>query len=80
MPRLFSTTTAIIIGYLDGAGLGALLADVLAGHGDDAKIALVAVFLTGPLGALLGLLLAQMAQTDAPEKGATRAPSLRGQA
>jgi cation transporter-like permease len=60
MPKLISALTALIVGYLDGAGLGAASYDALAGLGPDKdlKIALVAGLVMGPLGALLGLLVA----------------------
>jgi len=60
MPRLFSALTALVVGYLDGAGLGAVSYDFLASLGPDkdVKVALVAALATGPLGALLGLALA----------------------
>lgn len=69
MPKLFSTLIATVIGYLDGAGLGAVSYGSIAGLGtdQDARIALVAALATGPLGALLGLLFARMRL--APETG-----------
>jgi hypothetical protein len=62
MPKLFSTLIAIVIGYLDGAGLGAVSYGFIArlGADQDARIALVAALAAGPLGALLGLLFARM--------------------
>ncbi|QGM99013.1 hypothetical protein [Methylocystis parvus] len=60
MPKLISSLIALVIGYLDGAGLGAATYDLLAGSrpGMELKIALIAVLVTGPLGALLGVLFA----------------------
>lgn len=61
MPKPFSTLVAIVIGYLDGAGLGAASLGFLAGldASQDMKIALAAALAAGPLGALLGLLFAR---------------------
>jgi hypothetical protein len=60
MPRLFSAVIALVVGYLDGAALGAVSYDFLATLGPDKelKIALVAALATGPLGALLGVIFA----------------------
>jgi hypothetical protein len=60
MPRLFSALIALVVGYLDGAGLGAACYEFLARAGPDKEmhIALVAVLATGPLGALLAFFLA----------------------
>jgi hypothetical protein len=68
MPKLISALIAIVVGYLEGAGLGAVLYG-FAGHGADKEIniVLVAGLAAGPLGALLGLLLAR---TQSPAAGA----------
>lgn len=62
MPKLFSTLIALVVGYLDGAGLGAVSYGFIARleADQDARIALVAALATGPLGALLALIFVGM--------------------
>jgi hypothetical protein len=56
MPKAFAILINVIIGYLDGAGLGALSLELFANPGDSqAHAALLALLMIGPLGALLGL-------------------------
>lgn len=59
MPKLIAALSALVVGYLDGAGLGAASYDFLlrVGPDKDAHIVLVAALATGPLGALMGYLL-----------------------
>ncbi len=59
MPKAFAILINVIIGYLDGAGLGALSLELFANPGDSqAHAALLALLMIGPLGALLGLAIA----------------------
>jgi hypothetical protein len=66
MPKLFSALIALVVGYLDGAGLGAATYEILARvePDKDVNIALVAALATGPLGALLALFLAGMRSSE----------------
>jgi hypothetical protein len=59
MPRLFSAIVGLVIGYLDGAGLGAGSLDFAFSYGanEDLKIAMIAPLVTGPLGAVLGVMV-----------------------
>lgn len=56
MPRPFSVILDAIVGYLNGAGLGALLIELLSSPDRETTATLVALFVMGPFGALLGLL------------------------
>jgi hypothetical protein len=59
MPKAFAILINIIIGYIDGAGLGALSLDLLSNHSNsNPQAALLALLVIGPLGALLGLTIA----------------------
>jgi hypothetical protein len=59
MPKAFAILINVIIGYLDGAGLGALSLEFLPNPGDSqVHAALLALLMIGPLGALLGLAIA----------------------
>jgi hypothetical protein len=59
MPKAFAILINIIIGYIDGAGLGALSLDLISNHRDShSQAALLALLVIGPLGALLGLTIA----------------------
>jgi hypothetical protein len=61
MPRAFSILISTIVGYLNGAGLGALSIELLSNHRDkELQTTLIALIVMGPLGALLGLLIAQL--------------------
>ncbi|MGJ0508678.1 MAG: hypothetical protein ACR652_16440 [Methylocystis sp.] len=74
MPPFLSILTGLCMGYLDGAGLGAAAGDLLLGQGaPDVRIAWIAGLLTGPLGAILGALLA----ARAPEGGKAARSALR---
>ncbi|CAJ0891931.1 hypothetical protein AMST5_04176 [freshwater sediment metagenome] len=59
MPKAFAILINVIIGYLDGAGLGALSLELLPDPWDSqAHAALLALLMIGPLGALFGLAIA----------------------
>ncbi len=59
LPKAFAILVNIVTGYLNGAGLGALSLEFLSNHSDSpGQTALLALLLIGPLGALLGLLIA----------------------
>ena len=59
MPKAFAILINVIIGYLDGAGLGALSLEFLPNPSDSqVHAALLALLMIGPLGALLGLVIA----------------------
>jgi hypothetical protein len=59
MPKAFAILINVIIGYIDGAGLGALSLELLSNHRDSRpQAALLALVVVGPLGALLGLTIA----------------------
>ncbi len=63
MPRSFSIVIATIMGYLNGAGLGALSIDLLSSHAaKELNTTLVALIITGPLGALFALLVVWLRQ------------------
>jgi hypothetical protein len=57
--KAFAILLNMVIGYLNGAGLGALSLEFLSNNGDSPRqTALFALLVIGPLGALLGLLIA----------------------
>jgi hypothetical protein len=57
--KAFAILVNMVIGYLTGAGLGALSLEFLPNHSDSpTQTALLAFFVMGPLGAILGLLIA----------------------
>jgi hypothetical protein len=66
MSKSFAAMFGVLIGYIDGAGLGAVSIDLFSGYGadKDVQIAMIAAFVTGPLGALLGLLAALARQYE----------------
>lgn len=67
MPKLITSMIALVVGYLDGAGLGAASYDMITGFRPDneLKIALVAALVTGPIGALLGVVVAASSPSGA---------------
>ncbi len=59
LPKAFAILVNMVIGYLNGAGLGALSLEFLANHCDSPRQTVLFAFLViGPLGALLGFLIA----------------------
>lgn len=68
MPKLVSAITALVVGYLGGAGLGAELYGFVSDR--ELTIVLVAALAAGPLGALLGLLFARTPSRAEPAKSA----------
>jgi hypothetical protein len=60
MPKFMGAVLGLVAGYAAGAGLGAGIVALFSGNAHDKSIEIVmtAAFVTGPLGALLGLLAA----------------------
>jgi hypothetical protein len=57
--KAFAILINMVTGYLNAAGLGALSLEALSNHNDSPdKTVLLALSVIGPLGALLGLLIA----------------------
>ncbi|MCC3246277.1 hypothetical protein LG047_13265 [Methylocystis sp. WRRC1] len=69
MPKLFAIFHGIIIGYLNGAGFGALAIDLLSSHhANDFDVVIVAAIVTGPFGALVGSLAALFDDGNSEQK------------
>lgn len=59
MPKAFAIFIDMIVGYLNGAGLGALSLEFLSNRIDSQpQTALLALLVVGPLGAFFSLLIA----------------------
>ena len=60
MRRALAAVGGLFAGYLLGAGIGALLVDALSSNTHDKSVesVMTAAFVTGPLGAVLGIAVA----------------------
>ena len=59
MPRLFLTFIGLVTGFLNGAGLGALLLSFYPGPSlPEMQLVLIATLILGPFGAIAGILVA----------------------
>lgn len=60
MARILRVVLGAVAGYAVGAALGAMLITLLSGNTHDKSLetAMTAAFVTGPLGAVIGLLAA----------------------
>ncbi len=71
MPKAFAILNNTIVGYLDGAGLGALSLGLLPNLNDSqSQAALLALLVIGPLGAVLGLMITVCQQEAKKTQGA----------
>ena len=62
MPRVLAALLGLVAGYLAGAGIGAVLIQLLSTntHDKSLELAMTAAFVTGPIGALVGLVAGLM--------------------
>ena len=59
MPRLFLTFIGLVTGFLNGAGLGALLLSFYSGPSlSEPQLVLIATLILGPIGAVAGIVVA----------------------
>lgn len=60
MPRAFLSLIGLVTGYLNGAGLGALLLSFYPGASlPELQLLLIATLILGPVGAFVGIFVAQ---------------------
>jgi hypothetical protein len=66
MPRTLAAIAGLWVGYIDGAGIGAGLIELLPGQEtmEVSKVLLVSLLMTGPIGAFIGFIVAQLGGDD----------------
>jgi hypothetical protein len=68
MKRIIGALIGLIAGYLAGAGAGAVLVQLLStnSHDKSVELAMTALLVTGPIGALIGLVIGLVAAGKRP--------------
>lgn len=63
MKRIIGALIGLVAGYLTGAGAGAALVQLLSANSHDksVELAMTALIVTGPIGAVIGLIIGLVA-------------------
>lgn len=74
MRRVFFAILGLLAGYAAGAALGGALVSLFSGnvHDKDLEIVMTSAFVTGPVGAFMGLLAGLFAQRSSKKQGQPR--------